>query len=229
MKYSLEWIIEISLMLFHLPLTSLNLFLNFEPVPNSTNKKTPIILVERWIERNPLHIIMKKYLEKKGFTVYSINFPLLKGTFKESAENLKKYINEKGLTDVILIGISNGGLTCYQYLNEFNGWDKTKLFIGVGAPFSGARLGFLLFFTKARKELATGSAYISSLMSKPLQHKDKIYCFEAKYDQMVGHDNSYLAGAQNIVINVAGHNLLHTLWLPTLRNISDILTSTDKN
>ena len=221
MKYLFEWIIEFTLMFLHFPLGVLNFFLPFEPVATADGR-TPIILVERWIKRNPLHFFMKNYLEKKGFTVYSVNFPLLHGSFSESARALKNYIEDKKLTNVILIGISNGGLTCYQYLTDYHGWGKTKLFIGIGTPFRGARLGFFLSTTVAKKELAPHGAYIASVLSKPLRHKEKIYCIGAKYDQMVGHTNSFLPGANKIIIDVAGHNLLHTIWLPTLRKIGTI-------
>jgi len=165
---------------------------------------------------------MKKFLEKKGFIVYDINFPLLKGTFSESAGKLKRFIEEKNLSDIILVGVSNGGLTCYEYLTQYNGWGKTAKFISVGTPFQGARLGFLLFFTIAKKELLPKGLYVQSILKRPIRNADKIYCLGAKYDEMVGHHNSFLPGTKHIIVDVAGHNLLHTLWIPTLEKISNI-------
>lgn len=221
MKYTLEWLVECTLIALHFPLNILNFILPNAPA-KEPQYQTPIIMVERWLSRNPLHFFMKKFLEKKGFIVYSINFPLLKGTFSESAEQLKLFIEEKKLSDIVLVGISNGGLTCHEYLTHYNGWEKTTKFISVGTPFQGARFGFLLFLTIARKELSPKSPYIRSLLKKPTCHTDKIYCLGAKYDEMVGHHNSFLPGAKHITIDVAGHNLLHTLWIPTLEKISSI-------
>lgn len=221
MKYSLEWIVEYILIILHFPLSILNLVLPNIPVRES-RYRTPVILVERWIKRNPLHIFMKRFLEKKGFLVYNINFPLLKGTFSESAGKLRRFIEEKNLSDVILVGISNGGLTCYEYLTQHNGWEKTTKFISVGTPFQGARLGFLLPSAVAGKELSPKGQYTQSILKKPILHADKIYNLGAKYDEMVGHRNSFLPGAKHIIIDVAGHNLLHTLWLPTFEKINDI-------
>ncbi|KXK10452.1 MAG: hypothetical protein UZ22_OP11002000756 [Microgenomates bacterium OLB23] len=216
MKYFFYWIIEVFLMVFHLPLSILNYILSFETKQQS-KYKTSVILVERWFRRNPLHFLMKMYLEKKGFDVYAINLPLLEGTFKDSGKKLQDYIEEKKLGDIILIGISGGGLSCYQYLCDFDGWKKTKMFIAVGAPFKGARLAKLMLFKTPREDLMPGGPYISSLLARPVQHPDKIYSIAAKYDQMVGHDESFLPGSHEITLDVVGHNLVHTLWYPTYK------------
>ncbi|MBI4089578.1 MAG: hypothetical protein HY424_02625 [Candidatus Levybacteria bacterium] len=221
MKYILEWIVEYVLIILHFPLTILNFFLPNAPVKES-RLQIPIILVERWLKRNPLHFFMKKFLEKNGFTVYSINFPLLKGNFSESAKALKQFIQEKKLSNIILVGISCGGLTCYEYLTNYNGWEKTKKFISVGTPFQGAKLGFLLFFMNAGKELSPKGSYIQSLLKNPQVNSDKIYCLGAKYDELVGYKNSFILNTKQIVIDVAGHNFLHTLWIPTLEKIKNI-------
>jgi hypothetical protein len=221
MKYILEWLVESIFIIFHFPLTILNPFLSNATVERSLYK-TPIIVVQRWLDINPLHLFTKKFLEKKGFTVYNINLPLLKGTFSESARKLKLFIDEKKLSNIILVGISGGGLTCYEYLTEYNGWEKTIKFISVGTPFQGARLSFLLFFTIAKEEFSHEGTYIQSILKKPIYNADKIYCLGAKYDEIVGHKNSFLPGTKHIVIDVAGHNLLHTVWPPTLEKISSI-------
>ncbi len=224
MKYALEWLLECLLIALHFPLGILNFIFPNTPVKES-RFPSPIILVERWLKRNPLHIFMKKFLEKKGFLVYNINFPLLKGTFSDSAKSLKQFIEERKLSNVILVGISNGGLTCYEYLTQYAGWEKTKKFISVGTPFQGARLGFFLPSAAARQELSPKGSYTKSLLEKPAMHADKIYCLGAKYDEMVGHRNSFLPSAKQIVIDVAGHNLLHTLWIPTFEKINNICIS----
>ncbi len=221
MKYIFHWFLEFTLVIFHGPLTLLNLVLPFNP-EEEFSYDTPVILVERWFKKNPLHFLMKRYLGKRGFTVHSINFPLLEGDFRQSALDLKKFIEENNLPSVILIGISGGGLTCYQYLTDFGGWERTKLFVAIGTPFKGAVASFLLPFKKPKEELSPGSRYTEYLLNKPLTHKEKIYCLAAKYDQMVGHDNSFLPGANNETIDVAGHNVIHTIWVPTFRKIREL-------
>ncbi|MBP9798065.1 hypothetical protein KBC70_02860 [Candidatus Woesebacteria bacterium] len=223
MKYFHHWVIEFFLVIFHPILALLNYVLPFDAVKKSKkSKKSPIILVERWFIRNPLHYCMKIYLERRGFAVYSVSFPLMTGNFEKSARDLKTFIDDKKLDDVILVGISSGGLTCYQYLTDFDGWKKTKLCIGVGAPFQGAKQAHLLYGFEIKKELDPQGKYIQSILKKPMKHGDRIYSIVAELDQAVGHENSYLPGSQKVVIDVAGHNLLHTIWLPTFRKVTEL-------
>lgn len=179
-------------------------------------------MVERWFTRNPLHYFLKKYLEHKGFSVHFLRFSLTNGNFAQSARYLKGYIDSKELKDVVLVGISSGGLTCYHYLTDCGGWDKTKLFIGVGTPFKGSILSFMLFGFEIKKELDPHGTYIQSVLRKPVKNAQKIYSIMAVSDQMVGHDNSYLPGSKKIVIDVVGHNLLHTIWVPTMKKIAEL-------
>lgn len=220
MKHLSQWLIELILIIFHPLLGILNYILPFKHI--NPSKKPPIILVERWFTRNPLHYCMKLYLEKKGFTVYCVNFSLLNGNFKSSAQDLRDYIEERHLKDVILVGISSGGLTCYQYLTDYDGWKRVRMCIGVGAPFQGAKLGFMLIGLRVKKELDPCGKYIQSVLKKPMQNGSKIFSLMAVSDQMVGHKNSYLPGSHKIIIDVAGHNLLHTVWIPTFRKVAEL-------
>lgn len=220
-KYLFYWFIELLLMIFHLPLSALNYVLPFEPKKQS-KYKTAVLMVERWFRRNPLHFFMKIYLEKRGFDVYCLNLPLLEGTFEESGARLRDFIEEKKLDSVILVGISGGGLSCLQYLNDHNGWQKTKLLIGVSTPFRGARLSMIMPFKVPREDLAPNGLYIQSVLAKEYKNTDKIYCIAARYDQMVGHAESFLPGAHAITLDVVGHNLVHTLYPPTYKLIHEL-------
>ena len=77
-----------------------------------------IVIVERWLSKNVKHIYWKHYLEKRGYRVYLANFTLYKGSFEQSAVSLKKYLEKRELTDIILVGISSGALTSLVYLQE---------------------------------------------------------------------------------------------------------------
>lgn len=224
MKYLLEWILESVLVLLHFPLSLLNPLLSWKTKKGSPDKPT-ILLVERWLQRNPLHYLMKLYFQKRDYTVYSISFPMLKDSFSMSGKQLAEFIEKKGLKDVVLVGLSNGGLTCYEYVMNYGGWDKTRKLISIGTPFKGALLGFLLWKTRVGDEIHTAGEYIASLQkTKPL-HPERIYCIAARYDEMVGHARSFLREAHQVTIDVAGHNLLHTLWVPTYRQAEQIISS----
>jgi hypothetical protein len=213
--------LEFLLVIFHGPLSILNYILPFHH-KKQTNKKGTIVLVERWFRRNPLHFLMKYYLENRGFETHSINLPLLKDGFKESVDDLKAFLQTIPSDDLIFVGISGGGLTCLEYLSEESAWKRVKLFIALGTPFKGAVAGFLMPFSKPRSELKEDNEYTRELLKRPLLHKEKIICIAAVSDQMVGHDNSLLPGTRHVIIDVVGHNLIHTIWLPTWRKIYEL-------
>lgn len=221
MKYLFHWFLEFILVIIHFPLSILNYILPFHH-RHQDQKKGTILLVERWFRRNPLHFLMKYYLESQGFETHSINLPLLEGTFKESGKRLKEILDNLPDDQFILVGISGGGLSCLEYLAEHNGWSRTKKFIAVGVPFHGAVASYLMPFSKPREELSPNSPYIQSVSEIKIINKDKIYCIAAKYDQMVGSENSFLDGTHKITIDMAGHNLIHTIWIPTWKKIAEL-------
>lgn len=220
-----QWTTEIMLMIAHFPLSFVLPFLNWSPQAGRADKPT-IILVERWIKRNPLHVFPKKFFERLGYSVHSVNFPMLETTFDQSARELRDYIDSHSLRDIVLIGLSNGGVTSYEYLQKYNGWKNTRLLITIGSPFGGAILGFLLFGSHVKQELDPQGAFVTQLREQKPLHPENIYCFGARVDQMVGSTNCYLPGVHHIEIDVVGHNLLHTLWKPTFEKIHTIITAT---
>jgi pimeloyl-ACP methyl ester carboxylesterase len=224
MKYLMEWVLEFLLVLLHFPLSILSPILSWKPTQGSPDKPD-ILLIERWLKRNPLHYVMKRYFERRNYTVYSISFPMLKDSFSLSGKQLAEFIEKKDLKNVILVGLSNGGLTCYEYVMNYGGWERTRKLITIGTPFKGAILGFLLWKTRVGKEIHTAGEYTAALQKiKPL-HPERIHCIAARYDEMVGHARSFLRDAHQVTIDVAGHNLLHTIWIPTFRRVERIINS----
>lgn len=215
MKKALEWGVEALLIALHAPSELLGFVIPLDDVNSSPTQKYPIILVERWFSRNVLHYFPKKYLEKKGFKVYLLNYPLTKGTFEDATGNLQRFMEENNIYDAILIGISGGATTCLEYLQFLNGWARTRRFISIGGALYGSPYGRLAIFSKSLAELAPGSKYMQYLHSKPIENLDKITTITASVDNLVPTKYGKIAGADNIVLNMVGHNLLHTLWKPT--------------
>ncbi|MBP6913808.1 MAG: hypothetical protein KBC00_04320 [Candidatus Levybacteria bacterium] len=221
MKTITEWAIETILVIIHFPSNILFPFINFNGVNRKPKQKRPIILVERWFTRNPFHIFPKIYLEKKGFKVYSINSTLLKGTFDQAAEKLEKYIEKHRLEDVVLVGISAGATTCLTYLKKHRGWHTTHVFISIGGSIKGSPLSKIIPLP-AVKELLPNSDFLKNLSAIPSEKLSKTVTLNAKHDNMVPMKYSTISGADNEVIDVVGHNLLHTFWIPTYRRVAEI-------
>lgn len=222
MKQILEWFAEISLIFVNFPSNIVKPFILFDTVNKDGNQKYPVILIERWFSRNVFHIAAKKYLESKGFVVYSLNYPMMKGSFEDSAVNLKNFVEKHSLEDVILIGISAGATTSLEYLQFHDGWKHTHLFISIGGALYGSPLAVFFPFSKSLRELNPKSKFIKHLHSEPIKHLDRIITMRAKKDNMVPASCAHLPGARNITVNVVGHNLLHTFWLPTYKKVYTI-------
>lgn len=223
--YFLEWILEFILIIIHFPTYILLRYVSMRP-KNAKNESFPdIILVERWFRKNIFHFFAKWYLEKKGFRVYSVNFPLGKDTFEKSGAELKQYIIDRNLADVILVGISGGALTCLELLQNKNGWDYTKKFISVAGPFHGSFLAGMFPIDNSVREMEPGSTYLTSLFKHEIKNKDKIYSIHGVADNMVPVKSSFISGTHNITVDVVGHNVLHGLWMPTYDRIVAIALS----
>lgn len=225
MKKILEWGAEIGLIAIHIPSEVLAPIVPLDNINPSPTQKYPIILVERWFYRNILHYFPKKYLEKKGFKVYSFNYPMTKGTFEDSAANLKRFIEKNNIHDAILVGISGGATTCLEYLQFMDGWDRTRKFISIGGSLNGSPYGRLASFIKSLNELIPGSNYMKHLHSKPIENLDKITIITASVDNLVPTKLGQLDGTTNFVLDMVGHNLLHTFWTPTYDLVASLAVS----
>lgn len=177
-----------------------------------------ILIVERWFNLNIRHIYWKLYLEKRGFRVYIVNFSMWKGTFENSAVKLQNYIEERGLSDVTLVGISSGAVTSLLYLEEKEGWKRVSRFIAVGAPFCGTWLAIVISFLISGRELLPKSRLIKKISKFQVSNPDKIICIRAKFDEMVPN-GAVLPNTKAVTIKAFGHNNLHIRISQTYRKI----------
>lgn len=215
-RYPLYLILEFSLIIIHVPIEICKLFIDLDyPSPNQNTDKPTVILVERWFRRNILHVFYKKYLEKQGLRVFSINTPLFYGDFDSAAKKLEELIEKNHLNKIVLVGISGGGVTSLQYLQFYRGWEKVILFISLAAPLKGTWLAKFGPPFKSIQEMLPDSEFMRKLHSEKLIHPEKIVTISAKYDQMVPRRYNSLAGVKNIIFDIFGHNLIHTIYTPT--------------
>lgn len=189
------------------PILSTPLRLNSKKPKFDRNKKT-IVIVERWISLNVRHLYWRRYLQKNGYNVYLINFPIWKKDFLDSSGMLDRYLKSNRLEKVTLVGISSGAVVCLLYLQELNGWKRVNNFVAIGAPFEGTWLMLLLSFVKSARELLPGSSLTKRINSYKLKNTDRILCIKAKFDEMVP-GGSVLKNTGKVVIDIFGHNNLH--------------------
>lgn len=196
------------------------IIVNFIPKKKfeSTKDGRIIVIVERWLSFNIRHLYWKYYLERKGFRVFIKNFSLWDGDFKESGLGLKKYIEQKDLKDIILVGISGGAITSLLYLQEQDGWERVDKFVSIGAPFEGTWASVFVSFTHSGRELFPNSMLVQGIKKMRLLNIGKIFCIRAKFDEMVP-SGSVLPGAGSLTLPVFGHNNLHLRIRATYRAI----------
>jgi hypothetical protein len=197
--------------------TLVSLFLKDE-----VRQKPTILIVETWYTKNVHHRKWKKFLEEQGFQIQIVNFPIHKGTFEESAKKLKDYIEENDFSELILVGISSGGITSLLYLEDFGGWSKVKKFISIASPFYGSPMAIFSLQTKSGWQMLPGSKLTKEIKKRKIKNLDKIYCIHGKFDEMVPVKSSVLIGATNIQIDIVGHNNLHVDTKKTYEEVARI-------
>ncbi len=168
-----------------------------------------IVFVERWLNKNIIHQYWMIYLRKKGFSIHLISLSLFKDSFEKSAQELESYMRKNNLKDITLVGISSGGISCLEYLQNYSGWERVSRFISIGTPFKGTDIASLFFFFKPARELIPSSTFMTNLSKSPVTNLEHITCLVAKVDQLVPRSSGCLKGAQQKVVDVYGHNNLH--------------------
>jgi len=164
-----------------------------------------IVFVHGWFSQNPLFFFLKRYLVKKGFRVYMTNFGAHLGDLRELADRLSEFIKKNDLDNVVLVGFSNGAIISLLYLQEMDGWQKVRQFIGIGGPYKGAPLARFGFFSKSARQLLPKSEFLEKLFKNDLVNPDKITCISAKHDEIVPTWSSQLPGVKNEVLPIIGH------------------------
>lgn len=202
------------------------ILVNFIPKSRFEGKKEgkTIVIVERWLTFNIRHLYWKYYLERRGFRVLIKNFPLHRGDFEKSGAMLNQYLESHDCKDIVLVGISGGALTSLLYLQEHDGWRRVDKFISIGAPFQGTWSAFPVSFTYSGRELFPNSPLIQKIKKMQILHPERIFCIQAKYDEMVPK-GSVLPGANSVALPTLGHNNLHLRIRATYKKIAEFASS----
>ncbi len=181
-----------------------------------------IVLVSPGFTGPILYYFFKKKLEKKGFRVTVLNFSKEMRNLETAAENLKKRIDKEGFSDINLVGASSAALVVHEYLHNFNGWQKVKNFIALGAPFRGTYMSYFTYYSKAGRQLIPGSRYIKKVQAiKPI-NIDRIFHLVAKKDELVPRWSSKHELIKAIEMDVIGHVRLHAFSRKTFEKIAEI-------
>lgn len=167
-----------------------------------------IVIVHGWLGQNPLHYFMKKYLESKNFRVYMTNFGLQLGDINEYSQKLEDFIEERKLSNVILIGTSQGAVISLLYLQNFNGWKYVDRFIGVCGPFKGAPVAHLAAWSKAGRQMLPNGEIVTKFANQKINRINRIMTISAKIDEFVPKWSSRINGVDNKAVSTLGHAMV---------------------
>ena len=121
------------------------------------------------------------------------------------ADAINTYINDKKLSNVIMIGHSSGGLTATRCLMRSKNISRV---ITIATPFHGVANGRLLR-TKLVRELLPSSEVIKCFSNLDSQILMKITSLYPRYDNQIWNDKApILNGARNVRVAANGHHLI---------------------
>jgi len=199
-------------------------FAPFLASPSVVQQRPDVVIVVTWLHKSPLHWFWKWYLDRKGFRTAIAYFSLRTMSIEESAGSLKRYFDANHLVNTSIVGISTGGLTSLLFLERLDGWSRVPCFITIGTPFRGSWAAIALFSSKNARALLPNSAFISRISKLAPGYPERMTCLSAFFDEYVPRSSSCLPGVDRVVVDVAGHDYLHSLSKSTYDDVIRLLT-----
>lgn len=119
-----------------------------ENTKKEKNLKTPsphlILLVHGMAGWTQTFFLLEKHLRKNGYFADGYNYPSLRGTLSEQAADLNAFLGAlDGITELTLLGHSQGGFVIRKALEKKASWQKKIKVSGlilIGTPNQGAAL-----------------------------------------------------------------------------------------
>ncbi len=139
-----------------------------------------------------------------GHPVYAI--PGLKRNHLDvpsSAKFVRGLIDRHGLTNVVIVGHSKGGIIAKYLLVHLNHDGAVKKTIAIATPFSGSRLARIVP-RRSFREMTPESQVIEQL-SQNTSTNARIISIMPEIDNHL-RESSRLEGAQNIIVKARGHH-----------------------
>lgn len=226
MKNIFLWLLEFFSWLVNF-ISNLFIFINID-TKGKSKTKNPIVIIIGGFTGSIIYIPFKKYLMSRGFEVFIPQFSQEVGNLATASYNLQKYMQKKEIFNATLVGISEGGLISYLYLEELNGWSRVNKFISIAAPFKGTWAAIFTYIRLTGRQLIPTSKYIEKIQSIKSKNVEKIYCIVAKKDELVPSWSSFIDGSEVIKTNVVGHVRVHCFSKNTFRIVADIAGQNSK-
>jgi len=179
--------------------------------PGELVKGKPLIILIHGIFGKSDHFwLMRRRFKSRSIpNVLTFRYESVSKSLDENCESLRDFLlrikSKTGMSEVILVGHSLGGLIAHQYAVAFGKSGEVKAVVALGAPFRGTRLAVLAVTAKARS-LAPSNPVFTDIISSRLENTRFISVY-SRYDQFIlPYTNSDHPGAdENREIELCGH------------------------
>jgi pimeloyl-ACP methyl ester carboxylesterase len=173
----------------------------FQSNNNNTSSKVAVFLVG-FSENNRFLENIEKLFRDKDYAVY---YPIYNThePVEVCFEKVKRLINEKNLSNVLLLGHSKGGLIARYCLLDSPTRVRIKNIITIATPHKGSIFGYLKIFSLY--ELAPNSKFLNFLNNESVLQPIILNIFPRIDNHVIPNRNLKLDNATNIEIDIVGH------------------------
>ncbi|VAX15062.1 hypothetical protein MNBD_NITROSPINAE03-1910 [hydrothermal vent metagenome] len=178
--------------------------------PGELVKGKPLIILIHGIFGKSDHFwLLRRRLNSRSVpNVLTFEYDYANKSLAENCESLRDFLlrvkAKTGMSEVMLIGHSLGGLIAHEYTRQFGESGEVKAVVALGSPFRGTRLAAMALTARARA-LAPSNPVFADIISSRLN--TRFLSVYSRYDQfIIPYTNSDHPGAdENREIELCGH------------------------
>lgn len=156
--------------------------------PGRMVKGKPVVILIHGLMAQPAHFwLMRRRLARRAVpNVIALGYDSLNGSIDDHVEKLRDLILQihakTGMSEVILIGHSLGGLVAFEYTRKWGASGEVKAVVAMGSPFRGSRITALALTRSARRLHPTEARIAETLGSGVNARFLSLY---SRYDQLI--------------------------------------------
>jgi pimeloyl-ACP methyl ester carboxylesterase len=205
-----EW----AMMLWVLPALLVGLY---QPPPprGSSGARPPVLLVHGYGLNRVCFVLLERFLERRGFVVWSVNHHPRHGSVPEMARSLVRRIEAlkeaTGAAQVDVVGHSMGGVVTAWAAARLEAAADIRRLVTIGTPWRGTRFALFSWHPESR-DMEPGAAVLEDILPPPVP---TVSIWSPVDNVIIPPDSSAVPGAILQLMPGAGHSemlLRPTIW-----------------